>query len=66
MSKVGGGRQPKFLSAHPSPEHRAEALRELGAKVQPGAAAVPGGEGASASAGAPCQPDRLAKRYSQI
>jgi len=35
MGKVGGGRQPEFFSAHPSPEHRAEALRELGAKVQP-------------------------------
>jgi predicted Zn-dependent protease len=35
MGKLGGGRQPEFLSTHPSPENRADALRGLGAKVQP-------------------------------
>jgi predicted Zn-dependent protease len=35
MGKLGGGRQAEFLSTHPSPEHRAEKLKELGAKVQP-------------------------------
>jgi predicted Zn-dependent protease len=35
MGKLGGGRQPEFMSTHPSPEHRAEALKQLGAKVQP-------------------------------
>jgi len=34
MGKIGGG-QAEFLSTHPSPEHRAEKLKELGAKVQP-------------------------------
>src|SRR5262249_30331052 len=33
MGKLGGT-PPEFLSTHPSPEHRAEKLRELGAKMQ--------------------------------
>jgi len=35
MGKLPGGRQPEFLSTHPSPEHRAENLRALGEKVMP-------------------------------
>ena len=35
MGKLGGGQPPEFLSTHPSPEHRAERLKELGSKVQP-------------------------------
>jgi predicted Zn-dependent protease len=35
MGKLGGGNPPEFLSTHPSPEHRAERLKELGGKVQP-------------------------------
>jgi predicted Zn-dependent protease len=35
MAKLPGGRQPEFLSTHPSPEHRAENLRALGEKVMP-------------------------------
>ena len=35
MGKLPGGRQPEFLSTHPSPEHRAENLRKLGDKVMP-------------------------------
>ena len=35
MGKIGGGRQAEFLSTHPSPEHRAEKLKELGKKVEP-------------------------------
>src|SRR4051812_22177776 len=34
MAKLGGT-PPEFLSTHPSPEHRAERLKELGDKVQP-------------------------------
>ena len=34
MGKLGG-QPPEFLSTHPSPEHRKERLKELGAKVQP-------------------------------
>src|SRR5919197_1179585 len=34
MAKLGGT-PPEFLSTHPSPEHRKERLKELGAKVQP-------------------------------
>ncbi|HEX5476220.1 MAG TPA: M48 family metallopeptidase [Burkholderiales bacterium] len=34
MGKLGGS-PPEFLSTHPSPEHRAERLRELRAKVEP-------------------------------
>ncbi|HYR33498.1 MAG TPA: M48 family metallopeptidase [Burkholderiales bacterium] len=34
MGKIGSG-QAEFLSTHPSPEHRAEKLKELGVKVQP-------------------------------
>ncbi|HEX9395505.1 MAG TPA: M48 family metallopeptidase [Burkholderiales bacterium] len=30
-----GGAPPEFLSTHPSPEHRAARLKELGAKLQP-------------------------------
>jgi len=30
-----GGAPPEFMSTHPSPQHRAERLRELGAKLQP-------------------------------
>ena len=35
--KMGGlgGTPPEFLSTHPSPQHRAARLKELGAKVQP-------------------------------
>jgi predicted Zn-dependent protease len=35
MGKLGGGQPPEFLSTHPSPEHRAARLKELGTKVQP-------------------------------
>jgi predicted Zn-dependent protease len=35
MGKLGGGNPPEFLSTHPSPEHRAARLKELGDKVQP-------------------------------
>jgi predicted Zn-dependent protease len=35
MGKLAGSRQAEFLSTHPSPEHRAEKLKELGAKVEP-------------------------------
>lgn len=35
MGKLGGGKPPEFLSTHPSPEHRAARLKELGEKVQP-------------------------------
>jgi len=35
MGKLPGGRQPEFLSTHPSPEHRADNLRALGEKVMP-------------------------------
>ena len=34
MGKLGGT-PPEFLSTHPSPEHRAERLKELGVKVAP-------------------------------
>src|SRR4051812_30124442 len=34
MGKLGGT-PPEFLSTHPSPEHRAARLKELGEKVQP-------------------------------
>jgi len=34
MAKLGGT-PPEFLSTHPSPQHRAERLKELGAKVEP-------------------------------
>jgi len=34
MGKLGGS-PPEFLSTHPSPEHREEVLRALGAKMQP-------------------------------
>src|SRR5262249_51651253 len=34
MGKLGGT-PPEFLSTHPSPEHRAQRLKELGAKVEP-------------------------------
>jgi predicted Zn-dependent protease len=34
MGKLGGA-PPEFLSTHPSPEHRAARLKELGEKVQP-------------------------------
>ena len=34
MAKLGGT-PPEFLSTHPSPEHRAERLKELGAQVEP-------------------------------
>ena len=36
MGKLSEGKTPpEFLSTHPSPEHRATRLKELGAKVQP-------------------------------
>jgi hypothetical protein len=35
MGKQGGSNPPEFLSTHPSPEHRAEKLRELATKVEP-------------------------------
>jgi predicted Zn-dependent protease len=36
MGKLSEGKAPpEFLSTHPSPEHRASRLKELGAKVQP-------------------------------
>lgn len=36
MGKLSGGKTPpEFLSTHPSPQHREERLRELGAKVRP-------------------------------
>ena len=35
MGKLAGSRQAEFLSTHPSPEHRAEKLKEFGAKVEP-------------------------------
>ena len=34
MGKLGG-QPPEWMSTHPSPEHRAQRLKELGAKVQP-------------------------------
>jgi predicted Zn-dependent protease len=34
MGKIGS-RQAEFLSTHPSPEHRAEKLKELGTKLEP-------------------------------
>jgi predicted Zn-dependent protease len=34
MGKLGG-QPPEWLSTHPSPEHRAARLKELGAKLQP-------------------------------
>ena len=34
MGKLGGT-TPEFMSTHPSPQHRAERLRELGVKMQP-------------------------------
>jgi len=34
MGKLGGT-PPEFMSTHPSPQHREQALRELGAKMQP-------------------------------
>jgi predicted Zn-dependent protease len=34
MGKLGG-QPPEWMSTHPSPEHRAERLKELGAKVRP-------------------------------
>jgi predicted Zn-dependent protease len=40
MGKLAGSRQAEFLSTHPSPEHRAERLKELGAKVEPHFAAA--------------------------
>jgi hypothetical protein len=35
MGKLGGGRQPQFLSTHPSPDTRQQDLRLLVAKVDP-------------------------------
>jgi predicted Zn-dependent protease len=35
MGKLGGGRQPEFLSTHPSPENRAAKLKEMAAKLDP-------------------------------
>jgi predicted Zn-dependent protease len=35
MGRLAGSRQAEFLSTHPSPEHRAEKLKELGTKVEP-------------------------------
>ena len=35
MSKVGGSRQPEFLSTHPSPEHREQKLASLIPQMMP-------------------------------
>jgi predicted Zn-dependent protease len=35
MGKLGGGRQPEFLSTHPSPENRAAKLKEMATKLDP-------------------------------
>ncbi len=35
MSRLGGGRVPEFLSTHPAPENRIEALRALVPKMMP-------------------------------
>jgi predicted Zn-dependent protease len=36
MGRISEGKNPpEFLSTHPSPEHRKERLKELGAKMQP-------------------------------
>jgi predicted Zn-dependent protease len=35
MSKVGGSRQPEFLSTHPSPEHREQRLASLIPQMMP-------------------------------
>jgi predicted Zn-dependent protease len=47
MGKLGGS-PPEFLSTHPSPEHRAARLKELGTKVEPLYAAAKSGKPADA------------------